>query len=76
MYSCYRFNVQSGLWRDSYGEPKGHDTAVRGVSSDNLNQIVISGGSDSRIKFWKFNNKGNDMYLLIVQAVCNQICTI
>lgn len=25
-----RFNLQSGLWRDSYGDPKAHDSAVRG----------------------------------------------
>nr|XP_022919949.1 WD repeat-containing protein 36 [Onthophagus taurus] len=50
-----RFNIQSGLWRDSYGKPQAHEGPVRGISVDNLNQIVTSGGgSDSLIKFWTF----------------------
>ncbi|XP_074033556.1 WD repeat-containing protein 36 [Leptinotarsa decemlineata] len=55
-----RFNMQSGIWRDSYGNPKAHDGYVRGVATDGLNQIVITGSSDSLIKFWRFKNKGTD----------------
>ncbi|VEN56885.1 unnamed protein product [Callosobruchus maculatus] len=55
-----RFNIQSGIWRDSYGNPKAHENAVRGVAVDNFNQVVISGSSDSTIKFWRFKNKGTD----------------
>ncbi|EEZ98071.1 WD repeat-containing protein 36 [Tribolium castaneum] len=53
-----RFNMQSGIWRDSYGAPKAHDASVRGVTTDPLNQMTISGSSDCKIKFWKFKNKG------------------
>ncbi|KAG5882141.1 hypothetical protein JTB14_005970 [Gonioctena quinquepunctata] len=55
-----RFNMQSGIWRDSYGNPKAHDGYLRGLATDSLNQIVISGGSDCKIKFWRFKNKGTD----------------
>lgn len=53
-----RFNMQSGLWRDSYGDPNAHKSVVRGISVDGLNKIVISGGSDCKIKFWPFKCKG------------------
>lgn len=52
-----RFNIQSGLHRASYGKPKAHDTEVRGIVTDNLNQMVITGGSDCFIKFWNFKNE-------------------
>ncbi|KAF5270441.1 hypothetical protein FQR65_LT05629 [Abscondita terminalis] len=55
-----RFNIQSGLWRCSYGESNAHDGTVRGVITDSLNQIVVSGGSDQKIKFWKFKDKHSD----------------
>lgn len=48
-----RFNVQSGIHRATYGSPA-HNADVRGLWSDNLNQIVISGGTDSLVKFWNF----------------------
>lgn len=50
----HKFNIQSGLHRGSYGRPLAHKGPVRGVTSDALNQIVISGGADSLIKFWPF----------------------
>lgn len=50
--------MQSGIWRGTYGTPKAHDSSVRGVMVDPLNQITISGSSDCKIKFWKFKNKG------------------
>lgn len=34
----------------------GHQGAVQGVVSDGLNQIVISGGIDASIKFWRFKS--------------------
>lgn len=55
-----RFNVQSGIWRCSYGKPTAHDGTVRGVTTDCLNQIMVSGGSDNTIKFWKFKDKDSD----------------
>lgn len=51
-----RFNVQSGIHRATYGSPA-HKSEVRGLWTDNLNQIVISGGVDNYVKFWNF--KGN-----------------
>lgn len=48
--------MQSGIWRDTYGNPKAHDTSVRGIAVDPLNQIVLTGSSDRNVKFWKFKN--------------------
>ena len=53
-----RFNIQSGIHRAKYGAPA-HKSAVRGISCDNLNQFVVTGGSDGYIKF--FNFKDNDL---------------
>ncbi|XP_068154216.1 WD repeat-containing protein 36 [Drosophila tropicalis] len=51
-----RFNIQSGLYRGRYGSP-GHEKAVRGLASDNLNQTVVSGCSQGLVKFWPFKGK-------------------
>lgn len=48
-----RFNIQSGTHRATYGSPA-HKSDVRGLWTDNLNQIVISGGVDQLVKFWNF----------------------
>lgn len=48
-----KFNVQSGLHRGTYGNPIAHKF-VRGVYVDTLNQIMISGGSDTFLQFWHF----------------------
>jgi len=42
----------------TFGNPA-HTSAVRGIHTDILNQIVISGGSDGLIKFWNFKTIGN-----------------
>lgn len=52
---CDRYNIQSGLLRDTYGKDKAHDGAVRGVVADELNQFVLTGSSDRFIKWWFFN---------------------
>ncbi|KAL7728122.1 hypothetical protein ACLKA6_002260 [Drosophila palustris] len=53
-----RFNIQSGLHRGSYGAPgPAHDAAVRGLASDNLNQVVVSGCTKGLVKFWMFKGK-------------------
>ncbi|KAF7281628.1 hypothetical protein GWI33_004488 [Rhynchophorus ferrugineus] len=57
-----RFNMQSGLWRDSYGKDKAHDVAVRGVAADTLNQMTITGDSTGLIKFWRFKCKGTEYF--------------
>lgn len=55
-----RFNIQSGIHRASYGGKKpAHKAPVRGVHSDCLNQMVISGDSDGVLKFWNFAEKTN-----------------
>uniref|UniRef100_A0A336LZ66 CSON006517 protein n=1 Tax=Culicoides sonorensis TaxID=179676 RepID=A0A336LZ66_CULSO len=51
----HRFNIQSGIHRATYGSPA-HDSSVQGVVTDNLNQVVISGGFDGEVKFWHFRN--------------------
>ncbi|KAM3939235.1 WD repeat-containing protein 36 [Leptodactylus fuscus] len=51
------YNIQSGIHRCSYGEPRAHDGAIRGVVVDGLNQMTITLGSDNLIKFWKFKSK-------------------
>ena len=52
-----RFNIQSGMHRGSYGNVA-HTGPVRGVATDNLNQTVVTGGSDALIKFWLFRSPG------------------
>lgn len=55
-----RFNIQSGIHRQTYGGKKvAHQTAVRGVYSDCLNQMVISGDSDGHLRFWNFTGNTN-----------------
>jgi len=50
-----KYNIQSGLHRGTFGNPTAH-TFVRGVYVNILNQIMISGGSDTFLKFWNFKN--------------------
>lgn len=49
-----RFNIQSGIHRCQYGDPA-HQGIIRGVVSDDLNQMVVSGGNDCRLQFWRFS---------------------
>lgn len=51
-----RFNIQSGMHRQQYGRSgkKAHQVPVRGVHSDNLNQVLVSGDGDGIVKFWNF----------------------
>ncbi|XP_017774873.1 PREDICTED: WD repeat-containing protein 36 [Nicrophorus vespilloides] len=56
-----RFNVQSGLFRASYGKPKAHKSFVRGVCCDILNQVVMTGGNDGYIKFFSFKDGKNQI---------------
>ena len=34
-----------------------HKGAVRGVATDGLNQVTITAGADTCVKFWKFKTK-------------------
>lgn len=51
-----RYNIQSGIHRGEYkhGEKPAHKNPLRGVTSDALNQMVISGDSRGILKFWRF----------------------
>jgi len=51
------YNLQSGLFRGSFGDPTAHDCTVCGLVCDGLNQKVISGGSDGSLCFWRFKAK-------------------
>lgn len=53
-----RFNIQSGLYKCSYGTPLAHKGPVRGVAVDALNQMVVSGGRDGYVNFWHFKLSG------------------
>ena len=54
---CDRFNIQSGLYRDTYGKETAHDGPVRGITTDMLNQFVITGGGDGLLKWWNFKSE-------------------
>ncbi|ERL92025.1 WD repeat-containing protein 36 isoform X1 [Dendroctonus ponderosae] len=56
-----RFNIQSGIWRGTYGDPKAHESSIRGVATDGLNQVTITGGSDGLLKFWRFKTKKDEL---------------
>lgn len=62
-----RFNIQSGIHRQHYGEKHAHKIGVRGVHSDNLNQMVISGDSDGVVNFWNFS--GNAKQPVVKQTL-------
>ncbi|XP_064624692.1 WD repeat-containing protein 36-like [Lineus longissimus] len=51
------YNMQSGLYRGSYGKPTAHSSSVRGLAVDGLNQVTVTAGADKLVKFWKFKKK-------------------
>ncbi|XP_076062093.1 WD repeat-containing protein 36 [Oratosquilla oratoria] len=51
-----KFNVQSGIYKGSYGKETAHEDAVRGVVADGMNQVVVSGGQDGDLKWWKLKS--------------------
>ncbi|XP_005950678.2 WD repeat-containing protein 36 [Haplochromis burtoni] len=59
--SCGRvdvYNLQSGLHRGCYGDDeKAHNSVVRGIATDTLNQLTLTTGSDWLLKFWRFKSK-------------------
>ena len=65
--------MQSGIWRDSYGDPKAHEGTVNGIAVDTLNQITITGSTDCTIKFWLFKSKGNHLYFTILKLYSKKI---
>ncbi|XP_038068036.1 WD repeat-containing protein 36-like [Patiria miniata] len=66
------YNIQSGIHRGSYGNPKAHDGAIRGLVIDGLNQVVITGSLDSKLKFWKFKLR-KELDSLALDAPVNQL---
>ncbi|XP_055587163.1 WD repeat-containing protein 36 [Uranotaenia lowii] len=72
-----RFNIQSGIHRASYGHPAAHDAmAVRGISIDNLNQFVVSGGAEGKLKWWHFKPTGNKpIYTQQLEEPIAMFCT-
>ncbi|KAL4237143.1 WD repeat-containing protein 36 [Mactra antiquata] len=53
----HMYNLQSGIYRGSFGDPKGHDSCVQGLCVDGLNQMTVSAGRNGDVKFWKFKTK-------------------
>ena len=55
-----KFNIQSGLFRGCFGseDQPAHTggAIIRGIVSDGLNQIVITGDNKGLLKFWRFSN--------------------
>ncbi|GFO27669.1 WD repeat-containing protein 36 [Plakobranchus ocellatus] len=51
------YNLQSGLYRGSFGDPRAHSCTVRGITIDGLNQKVVSAGVDGNLKFWRFKSR-------------------
>lgn len=49
--------MQSGIWKHEYGDPKAHKGPVRGIATDTLNQVTVTGSTDNVIKFWPFKIK-------------------
>lgn len=52
--------MQSGIHRGHYGKTTAHASAIRGIGCDNLNQFVVTGGSDGLVKFWNFKGTASE----------------
>jgi U3 small nucleolar RNA-associated protein 21 len=55
----FKYNIQSGLFRQYYENPKltdrrGHDGQVTGVTVDALDMVLISSGLDAKLRLWNF----------------------
>ncbi|GIY91432.1 WD repeat-containing protein 36 [Caerostris extrusa] len=68
-----KFNIQSGIHKGSFGKNTAHDGCVRGVTIDGCNTLVISGGSDKLIKFWKFKDHSEIAALNLTHSVAKMI---
>lgn len=67
------FNIQSGIYRGSFGKEKAHEGSIRGVSFDCYSQVVVSGGSDKFLKFWKFKDQSEIDALQLEHGVSKMI---
>ncbi|GBM89885.1 WD repeat-containing protein 36 [Araneus ventricosus] len=68
-----KFSVQSGMHRGSFGKETAHDGSVRGVAIDGFSRMVISGGSDKLLKFWRFKDHGEIATMKLEQSVSKMI---
>uniref|UniRef100_A0A224ZBY7 WD-repeat protein n=1 Tax=Rhipicephalus zambeziensis TaxID=60191 RepID=A0A224ZBY7_9ACAR len=68
-----RFNIQSGIHRMTYGKELAHEGSVRGVASDALNQVVVTAGADSHLRFWGFRD-GRQLSEVALSAPVARIC--
>ncbi|KAH7936064.1 hypothetical protein HPB52_017523 [Rhipicephalus sanguineus] len=68
-----RFNIQSGIHRMAYGKELAHEGSVRGVASDALNQVVVTAGADSHLRFWAFRD-GRQLSQVALSAPVARIC--
>ncbi|VDP61211.1 unnamed protein product [Schistosoma curassoni] len=50
----FKFNMQSGLERGSYGSPTAHLCSIVGLAVNNVNRVTITVG-ESEIRFWSFH---------------------
>ena len=57
-----KYNIQSGIHRGELIDKKGclnneahSNTEIRGIVTDNLNQIIVTGDALGMLKFWKFS---------------------
>eukprot|EP00117_Sycon_ciliatum_P046757 scpid15153/ scgid33462/ WD repeat-containing protein 36; T-cell activation WD repeat-containing protein len=55
--AVHMFNMQSGLYRGSFGDPSAHDRSVCGVDVDNVNQRVMTLAVDGCLKIWSFRRR-------------------
>lgn len=66
----FKYNMQSGIFRQTYecsevSEHRAHNGSVNGLNVDSLGIILISGGSDSKLRLWNFKTG-----LLLVTTDC------
>ncbi|XP_046327932.2 WD repeat-containing protein 36-like [Haliotis rufescens] len=62
------YNLQSGIFRGTFGTPTAHSCSVRGIAVDGLNQLVVTAGADGQVNFWKFKTK---VFLCSVKLKCS-----
>lgn len=51
-----KYNIQSGIYRGSFGKPTAHTESVRAVVAEGLNHCVISGGQEGELRWWRLKN--------------------
>lgn len=72
----FKYNIQSGIFRQTYEsdevtEHRAHDGSVRGLTVDSLDVVLISGGSDGKLRMWNFKTGGLYMTITCASPVLN-----